>query len=484
MPRKKLVIDEKHVMSLKVAGLKKLCAKYKLAKTGRKAALQDRILEHLQLGKYEAVAEVEPTEESELETTSTAQSEPQEEKVEGEQSQESAITLPGESASKVERKVDSSEGLDTVTDEIVKNTENKTSGIKRTSSEATISNDDYIADKKRKIANTLGTEEIEETSAEADSTEVPESTGVESQAEQEMGDSELSVSSSTKVTGGIETIDSESQERADDKEEAAQQKNVEKTLVEPLSKVPVMTAMKTEEIVSEGLKPKEDVDKKVSTISTASVSIVKIVDAVSKVVESKKADEVIPKDVEAKKKIPVAPQLNKQKKILPAKKPAFSSQKEETDSKSTNDEEDAWPSKPKQWKKKWKGRDNKSNRGHQQRDTQKRRGQNRNWGQNKANRNNRDRNSNRNRGWQSSNRQSQPSWLYPQQNWRSSSSPQMANQRGWNSGGGWQQRSYYIGGYGQDRSGRGRGWGNQNNGRWGNRRNVWRDNKRGRSGRR
>jgi len=483
MPRKKLVIDEKHVMSLKVAGLKKLCAKYKLAKTGRKAALQDRILEHLQLGKYAVVAEAEPTEESELETASTAQSEPQEEKV-GEQSQESAITLPGESSSKVERKVDSSEGLDTVTDEIVENTENKTTGIKRTSSEATISNDDSIAEKKRKVANTLETEEIEETSAEADSTEVPESTGVESQAEQEMGDSELSVSSSTKVTGEIETIDSESQERADDKEEAAQQKNVEKTLVEPLSNVPVTTAKKTEEIVSKALKPKEDVDEKVSTISTASVSIKQIVDAVSEVVESKEPDEIIPKDVEAKKKIPVSPQLKKQKKILPSKKPAFSSQKEEKESKRTNDEDDAKPSKSNQWKKKWKGRNSKSNRGYQQRDIQKRRGQNRNWGQNKANRNNRDRNSSRNRGWQSGNRQSQPSWLYPQQNWRSSSSPQMPNQRGWNSGGGWQQRSYYIGGYGQDRSGRGRGWGKQNNGRWGNRRNVWRDNKRGRGGRR
>ena len=60
MPRKKLVIDEKHVMSLKVVGLKKLCKKYKLPQRGRKTNLQDRILEHLQLGKYARAVEVKP----------------------------------------------------------------------------------------------------------------------------------------------------------------------------------------------------------------------------------------------------------------------------------------------------------------------------------------------------------------------------------------------------------------------------------------
>jgi len=161
MPRKKLVIDEDHVMSLKVVGLRKLCTKHKLAKKGRKAALQDRILEHLKLGKYAVVAEAEPTEESELETASTAQSEPQEEKVQGEHSQDSANNLPEEGASKVERKVDSPEGMDTVTEEIVDNTVRKATGIKRTSSEATISDSHSIAEKKRKITETLETEELE-----------------------------------------------------------------------------------------------------------------------------------------------------------------------------------------------------------------------------------------------------------------------------------------------------------------------------------
>jgi len=161
MPRKKLVIDEDHVMSLKVVGLRKLCTKHKLAKKGRKAELQDRILEHLQLGKYAVVASVEPTEESELETASTEQSEPQEQKVQGEQSQDSANNLPEEGESKVERKVDSPKELDTVTEEIVDNTEKKATGIKRTSSEATISDGDSIAEKKRKITETLETEELE-----------------------------------------------------------------------------------------------------------------------------------------------------------------------------------------------------------------------------------------------------------------------------------------------------------------------------------
>jgi len=60
------VIDEKHVMSLKVVGLKELCTKFKLSSKGKKAVLQDRILEHLQLGKYTVGSET--SENSELET--------------------------------------------------------------------------------------------------------------------------------------------------------------------------------------------------------------------------------------------------------------------------------------------------------------------------------------------------------------------------------------------------------------------------------
>jgi len=84
MPRKKLVIDEKHVMSLKVVGLKKLCKKYKLPQRGRKTNLQDRILEHLQLGKYARAVEVKPIKQT---TPKVADlkvvSEPEELKVEG-----------------------------------------------------------------------------------------------------------------------------------------------------------------------------------------------------------------------------------------------------------------------------------------------------------------------------------------------------------------------------------------------------------------
>jgi len=67
MPRKKVVINEEHVMSLKVVDLKKICKKYKLSQKGKKAVLQDCILEHLQLGKF-AVTD-ETTENSEQETT-------------------------------------------------------------------------------------------------------------------------------------------------------------------------------------------------------------------------------------------------------------------------------------------------------------------------------------------------------------------------------------------------------------------------------
>jgi len=51
MTRKKVILDYAHVMGLKVEGLKKLCAKYKLSKNGRKADLQDRVLTHLKLGR-------------------------------------------------------------------------------------------------------------------------------------------------------------------------------------------------------------------------------------------------------------------------------------------------------------------------------------------------------------------------------------------------------------------------------------------------
>jgi len=62
MPRQKLV-DEEHVMSLTVPGLKKLCKKYKIPTRGLKADLQEAVLEHLNLGKYEpAAAKKEGTE--------------------------------------------------------------------------------------------------------------------------------------------------------------------------------------------------------------------------------------------------------------------------------------------------------------------------------------------------------------------------------------------------------------------------------------
>jgi len=89
MPRKTKVIDEKHVMSLKVVGLKKLCKKYKLKQQGRKAVLQDRILEHLELGKYADVKKAEPIEEADLELAQPkAESAPKEHKVQGEQDSE------------------------------------------------------------------------------------------------------------------------------------------------------------------------------------------------------------------------------------------------------------------------------------------------------------------------------------------------------------------------------------------------------------
>jgi len=52
MPRKKVIVNEKHVMSRTVAGLKELCHRYKLSKKGKKADLQNAVLEHLNLGIY------------------------------------------------------------------------------------------------------------------------------------------------------------------------------------------------------------------------------------------------------------------------------------------------------------------------------------------------------------------------------------------------------------------------------------------------
>jgi len=552
MPRKKLVIDEKHVMSLKVVGLRKLCAKYKLAKKGRKAALQDRILEHLQLGKYVVVVQAEPIEASELETAhTTAQSGLEELKVQGGQYQESVNSLSGESkdaahlkealelekapkavqklpsadnmiptsdgekgdvipenvatvGSIVEKKVEAPEGSDTVTEETLDNNENKAAGIKRTSSEATISGDDNTREKKRKIAKRLKPEEPEEASAEVGSREESsESTGAESQVKQKPKDSESNVSSSNKTSSEIEAIGTPSQEYVDDEEASTQSlvheilqqnENLEKKLVAPLSKAAVTVGKKTEE-VSKALNLKDEVEETVSkTMSTASDSLIKIDDTVSKAVKLKKADEILPKDVELKKQIPVSPLLKK-KKILPTKKPASSSQMEEKESKSTDDEDDGQLSKSNQEKKRAKRKESNSKRGYQQRDVKKKREQNSSWHQNKGNRNNRDRDRNRNSGYQPSYRQSNPSWLYPQSNWnnsradprRTNSMPLPQQQRGWNSQGGWQQqRSYYIGGYGHSggRSGRDRDWNRRNNGRWQNRRNVWRDNKRGSSGRR
>jgi len=51
MPRRKLV-NEDHVMSLTVAGLKKLCKKHKIPTKGLKLELQENVLQHLNLGKY------------------------------------------------------------------------------------------------------------------------------------------------------------------------------------------------------------------------------------------------------------------------------------------------------------------------------------------------------------------------------------------------------------------------------------------------
>jgi len=69
MPRKKVIIDTAHVMQLKLEGLKKLCAKHKLSKQGRKAELQKRILQHLKLDTTSDEADTDATSSKENEPT-------------------------------------------------------------------------------------------------------------------------------------------------------------------------------------------------------------------------------------------------------------------------------------------------------------------------------------------------------------------------------------------------------------------------------
>jgi len=61
MWRKRMVIDEVHVMSLNVVSLKELCMKYKLTTKGMKANLRKRILEHLANEKEKSKSVVLPT---------------------------------------------------------------------------------------------------------------------------------------------------------------------------------------------------------------------------------------------------------------------------------------------------------------------------------------------------------------------------------------------------------------------------------------
>jgi len=151
MPRKTKVIDEKHVMSLKVVGLKKLCKKYKLKQQGRKAVLQDRILEHLELGKYADVKKAEPIEEADLEPAQPkAESAPKEHKVQGEQDSEIDTSEASKDAgklkptpeledqSKPEEKLSTGEGKTTTTSDIEKGSLPPAAEIVATNSETKV----------------------------------------------------------------------------------------------------------------------------------------------------------------------------------------------------------------------------------------------------------------------------------------------------------------------------------------------------------
>lgn len=209
MPRKKKVIDEKHIMSLKVVGLKKLCTRYKLTKKGRKAILQDRILEHLQLGKY--ATEALPIEEPEPEQANLTAPKPEELKVQEKKQQQAEVNLVevenkgagqlkaarelkdhlgsekklsigevnlatsmGEEANrisevemaakKVEKEVETAQEFMDARKDVLQTHDNITERNKRTSSDANISNDDITTVKKRKVAKKIETKEPNEES--------------------------------------------------------------------------------------------------------------------------------------------------------------------------------------------------------------------------------------------------------------------------------------------------------------------------------
>lgn len=532
MPRKKLVINEEHVMSLRVVDLKKLCTKYKLAKRGRKVILQDRILEHLQLGKYAVTTEAEPTEEAGLlKPLSTAQSESEERKVlqkeqyeskvslsvgsvntiqlkpavkldgqpKSEQKLSSGETMPNTSekgnviseevvvaSSKIETKVEITGDLDVLSQETVENNENKTAGIKRTSSEASISDNDSTTEKKRKTAKKLAAENPEEVSSSAISKEISEVTGPEFEIEQKLGDSQSKVSSRNGMLSKIKTIPAETQDLADSEDTCEPEgntvhkdANLEKKLDETLSK-----AEKREKKTEEVLVVPIQVDKTVSEATQkASGSSVENPGIVSKAINSEEADLQPSKHIESKNKIQV---LTEMKESLPKKEQASSTQKEEKESKDKSVGDIGRLSKSRQDKKPEKKKETHSQKTYQQRRSQGRRDEKRNW---------KNRNRNRNTGYQPSYRQPRQSLFSPQGNWSSRINPRMANSmplsqvgRSWTSQASWQdQRSSYNGGYGSDRrrSGRDRNWSRREGGGWQNRRNGrWRDNRSGRKERR
>lgn len=529
MPRKKLVIDEEHVMSLKVVDLRKLCMKYKLAKKGRKAALQNRILEQLQLGKYAKQVEAEPKEESEMETAqTTAQSELEKPKVQGGENQESKVNQSEESkdvakslesedepkpkqklscienmvttpdggqgddipenvaivASNVEEKV--LEESDVLIEETVDNNEHKTAGIKRTSSEASISDYGSTIEKKRKTVKNLITEDLTKASPQAGSKEGLESIRPDFAIRPKSGDS--NAKGRIKTSSDVEATGTKSKS-PDNDEEAFEHKpthqvvqknlNIKKKHVGLFSKT-VKPEKKAEEVVPKALKLKEHVGEKFSkTTSQAFDSMIKIDDAVPKVIEQKKTDEILSKNLQSNKT-----ELKKKKNILPPKKPTSVTQVKVKKSKSTI-ADDGRLSKSNQKKKRAKGKETSSNRGYQKKE---RRDKNRNWNRNKGNREGRNWGGKKS-GYQQSYPQSRSSWLFSERSWSGRGNPRMMNsmplqqQRGWSSRSGWQeQRSYYHGGYGNDRRqpGRNSGGDRRDRGRWQNRRNSWRGNKRGR----
>jgi len=536
MPRKKLVINEEHVMSLKVVGLKKLCTKYKLTKGGRKAVLQDRILEHLQLGKYAVTVVAEQTGETELDKAhSTPQSKPEPKDQQKEQ-HESKVNLSDETvdsiqskpvleledkpkseeklssgettlitsesekgdvisedveieASKVETKFEKLGKLDVVTEETIQNNENIRGGIKRTSSEATISNDDKITEKKRKTTKQQVTEKPKEAIAEVFS---KEGLKPEFEIEQKPGDSVSKVSSRSE-TLEIKPILTDSQKHDDDEDASTQKpeqdivdqgENLKTKLVEALSKADKHE--KAEEVVPKAMVTRQ-VDKTVAKDTQNDSGLdMKIYETVSKALQSQKSDGVPSKTVESKTEIRF---MTEMKKVLTTTKDISSTQDEEKESKSNSDKDNGQYSNQ---NKKPDKKEETNLRTNQQRRGQERRDQNRN--RNRYGRNPDNRNRNRNTGYQQNYRQPRPSSLYSQGGWNSRINPWMANsipasqqRRNWNSQNIWQgQRPNYYGGYGNDRRrSRDGNWSGRSSGGWQNRRDGrWRDNRRGRRERR